>query len=62
MVTVRERLAYIIDETYNLVAQRYELEQLREQVRKAELRELRDQATDLRGMNQTANRSEESSI
>jgi hypothetical protein len=62
MITVRERLAYIIDETNHLVAQRYELERLREQVRKAELRELGRQATGSRGLNQVANRPEESSI
>ena len=39
MVILHERLAIIIDETNNLLAQRSELEQLREQVRNAELRE-----------------------
>ena len=61
MVTLHERIAIIIDETNNLVAQRYELEQLREQVRKAELRASR-QTFASRGLNQLTNRSEESSI
>jgi hypothetical protein len=62
MVSLHERLAFIIGKTNSLIAQRDELERLREQVRKAELRETqRAQATASLGLNQTllANRSED---
>ena len=53
MISLHERLAFISDETNRLVAQRCELEQLRSQVGKAELREsLRAQTAASLGLNQ----------
>jgi len=62
MVTLHECLAIIIDETNNLLAQRLELEQLREQVRNAELRESQRQTLASLGLNQPRNQSEKSSV
>ena len=62
MISLHERLAFIIEETNSLIAQRHELEQLREQVRKAEMRESQcDQTTGSLGLNQAllASRSED---
>jgi len=44
MISLHERLAFIVDLTNRLTAQRCELEQLRSQVRKAELGFLRSSA------------------
>ena len=51
MPTLQERLAFIADEKANLIAQLHELEQLREQVRKAELWELQCQTIASGGSN-----------
>ena len=62
MVTLQKRLAVMIDRTNDLLVQRCQLEQLREQVRNAELREAQRQTLASLALNQTTNRSEQSSV
>jgi len=62
MVTLQKRLAVMIDRTNDLLVQRCQLEQLREQVRNAELREAQRQTLASLALNQTINRPEQSSV
>jgi hypothetical protein len=61
MISLHERLAFISDVTNRLAAQRCELEQLRSEVGKAELREsLRAQAAASLGLEPDASRGQPS--
>jgi len=58
MAIRQERLAFVMDEINNLAVPLRELEQLRERVRKAELRELQLRTTASRSLSRLTNRSE----